>query len=165
MKIAFTGHRPQSLGGFGNKESEKRIKDCVMAVLIGKMKFGEDISAISGMALGVDQWAAEVCNELKIPWEAYLPYYDQDSLWSPEQKKKYRELLLTAVAGRVISDKPTSKWDAASKLQKRNESMVDDCDILIAVWNGSEQGGTYNCIKYAKKKGRTIIYIDPKGIL
>jgi uncharacterized phage-like protein YoqJ len=40
-------------------------------------------------------------------------------------------------------------------LQKRNEWMVDHCDLLIAVWDGSE-GGTANCVRYARHHERQI---------
>ena len=45
-------------------------------------------------------------------------------------------------------------------MQKRNEEMVDRCDLLIGVWDGSK-GGTYNCINYAIDHGREIVRINP----
>jgi len=44
-----------------------------------------------------------------------------------------------------------------------NEWMVDNSSILIAIYDGSKNGGTFNCIEYAKNKGKEIIVIDPKG--
>jgi hypothetical protein len=38
--------------------------------------------------------------------------------------------------------------------------MVDNSDLLIAVWDGSS-GGTSNCVSYATIKGKQIIRIDP----
>lgn len=49
------------------------------------------------------------------------------------------------------------------KLQIRNEYMVDNADVVIAVWDGSK-GGTCNCVNYAKKIGKNIIQINPKDI-
>ena len=46
------------------------------------------------------------------------------------------------------------------KMQTRNEWMVNHCDKLIAVWNGSD-GGTGNCVNYAKSINKEIIYINP----
>ena len=50
---------------------------------------------------------------------------------------------------------------APSKMQERNEWMVDRCDKLIAVWDGSA-GGTGNCVKYAESVGKDIFYISPR---
>ena len=36
--------------------------------------------------------------------------------------------------------------------------MVDAADIVLAVWDGKEWGGTWNTIKYAKDKGKEIRY-------
>jgi uncharacterized phage-like protein YoqJ len=36
-----------------------------------------------------------------------------------------------------------------AKMQKRNEYMVDNSDFVIAVFDGEQKGGTFNCIKYA----------------
>jgi len=48
-------------------------------------------------------------------------------------------------------------------MQKRNEYMVDNADIVIAVWDGTK-GGTCNCVRYAKKLGKDIVIINPKEI-
>lgn len=42
--------------------------------------------------------------------------------------------------------------------------MVDRCDRLIAVWDGSN-GGTGNCVKYAKEVGKPIVVINPTEFL
>lgn len=39
--------------------------------------------------------------------------------------------------------------------------MVDNCDLLIAVHDGSP-GGTANCVNYANQKNKKIININPK---
>jgi uncharacterized phage-like protein YoqJ len=44
-------------------------------------------------------------------------------------------------------------------MQIRNEWMVDRCDKLIAVWDGSK-GGTGNCVDYAKSVNKDIFRID-----
>jgi uncharacterized phage-like protein YoqJ len=45
-------------------------------------------------------------------------------------------------------------------MQDRNIWMVDHCDALIAVWDGTS-GGTANCVRYAQKVGKPIVFIDP----
>lgn len=39
---------------------------------------------------------------------------------------------------------------------KRNEIIVDTCDLVIAIWDGKSKGTSY-VIKYAEKKGKDVI--------
>ena len=41
---------------------------------------------------------------------------------------------------------------------KRNEEMVDLCDAVLAIWDGSSRG-TAHTLKYARKKGKKVIEI------
>jgi len=43
----------------------------------------------------------------------------------------------------------------------RSEWMVQNCDLLVAYWDGSD-GGTGNCVKYAKSVGRDVAIVNPK---
>lgn len=107
--------------------------------------------AISGMALGVDQWAAETCVALGIPFTAAIPFEGQESKWPWRAQRHYRELLEMAEERVVVCPGDYRPF----KLQKRNEWMVDNCTLLIAVWDGSP-GGTANCVRYATSIERPI---------
>ena len=39
---------------------------------------------------------------------------------------------------------------------RRNEQMVDASDTVLAIWDGKSKGTAYT-LKYARKKGKTII--------
>jgi uncharacterized phage-like protein YoqJ len=152
MRVAFTGHRPDKLGGFGpNNHTRTRVKASIKVELEHLLAEHPDLRVISGMALGVDQWAAEVCIELKIPFIAAVPCEGQDNLWSGPTQQHYRELLEHADEVHLVTQGPYASW----KMHKRNQWMVDNCDHLIAVWDGSG-GGTANCVAYAKQKERLI---------
>lgn len=55
------------------------------------------------------------------------------------------------------------KYRAIKLLDERNIGMVDACDGIIAVWDGS-RGGTANAHNYAKKVGKFIHIIKPEEI-
>ena len=40
--------------------------------------------------------------------------------------------------------------------------MVDNCDLLLAVWDGVEAGGTWLTVNYARKIGKPIVYYNFK---
>ena len=68
----------------------------------------------------------------------------------------YRHILGLADTIKLVSDEEYKPY----LMQKRNEYMVDHSDKVIAVWDGSKSG-TKNCIDYAKKVGKDIIFVQP----
>lgn len=154
MKIAVTGHRPHKLGGYSpSNPLKKRIKE-VMAKIIDLLKPEE---VISGMALGVDQWWAEVALESGVPVYAAVPFVGQESRWPDSSKEHYRVLMQAATRVKVVCEGGYS----AAKMQKRNEWMVDHADVILAIWDGSK-GGTGNCVAYAQKQKKPLLIWNPK---
>lgn len=152
--VAVTGHRPDKLGGY---DRGNPLRTWIRERLSESLSNINPKRCISGMAIGVDQDFADVCVDLRIPFIAAIPFEGQEKLWPPSSQEYYRELLKKAMLRKVISEGGYH----ASKMQRRNEWMVDNCQILIAVWDGSG-GGTGNCVKYAEKIGREIVRINPK---
>ena len=164
FKIAITGHRPNKLaGGYNlttpqNVELQKRITDVVLEQYEGR----DGLHMISGMALGIDTLYALVAMDLQdrglnIALEAAIPCADHTSKWfNKVDVNRWHTIVDRADKVTQVSDKP---YDYKC-MQDRNEYMVDECDSLIAVWDGTK-GGTGNCVKYAKSQNKTIIVIQP----
>jgi uncharacterized phage-like protein YoqJ len=112
---------------------------------------------ISGMALGWDQYSANVCIKLGIPFDAYIPFLGQEKAWPQKSQTTYHKLLAKAANQIIVC----AGGYAAYKMQVRNEAMCNNCDILIACFDGTN-GGTANCINYAKSKNKKIIFINPR---
>lgn len=150
MRVAFTGHRPDKLGGYdAANPTRDRVKEALRKELNLLRREDPALCAITGMALGVDQWAAEVCFELGIPYLAAVPFQGQERVWPDHAKTHYEYLLRRANAVHVVSDGGYAAW----KLHKRNQWMVDNCDLLLAVWDGTG-GGTASCVAYAVERKR-----------
>jgi uncharacterized phage-like protein YoqJ len=112
------------------------------------------------MALGIDTLFSLLAIENKIPFIAAIPCKDQEKMWVQKSKDLYQSILKNKLCSiQMVSFK---EYDLEC-MNKRNEWMVDNCDLLIAVWDGTS-GGTANCIKYAVKKKKQIIYIDLKEL-
>jgi uncharacterized phage-like protein YoqJ len=156
MIVAFTGHRPNKLGGY-NLPNPTYIKVCLE--IDKHLRELKPEKVISGMALGVDQWAANIAIKLQIPLLAAVPFEGQEKKWPEHSRIIYQKLLAKASEMVYVCSPGYSN----SKMQERNKWMVDQCDILIAVWDGTA-GGTGNCVKYAQsvKKTDEIIFIDPR---
>lgn len=151
MKIAVTGHRPNKL------KNVDAIQHHMMDFLLVQ---DPAPVLISGGALGVDQLWIEVglCLELLII--AALPFKDYDNKWSAALRQKYQRLLDQCHEVRYICEPGYQ----AHKFQKRNEWMVDNCDLLVAYWNGTPSG-TKNCIDYALKVKRNVQIFNPDDII
>lgn len=162
--IAFTGHRPHKLpdketGYDPTNPTRVAVKAAIHDVLQRAInKYGEthEIVVITGGALGVDQDAASIAHKLGLPFIVAVPCQGQDSKWPAESKVRYAKMLSLASQVIMVHDGPYNH----SCMQDRNEWMVDRCDALVAVWDGTS-GGTANCVDYAKKKHKPIIRINP----
>lgn len=153
MTVAFTGHRPDKLGGY---HLPNPTYSWVCWRLEEELADLKPHVAISGMALGVDQWAARICVQVGIPFIAAIPFRGQELAWPPQSQREYQDLLNLACSCKVCAHGSYHK----RKMQIRNEYMVDNCDVLVAVWDGSP-GGTANCVRYAQSRDKQIRYITP----
>lgn len=154
MIVAFTGHRPDKLGGY---KLPNPTYSFVCQQIEKTLKELQPEKVISGMALGVDQWAANIAHKLSIPFIAAVPFIGQEKAWPQPSQKTFNTLIKLAAEVVIVSE----GGYAAYKMQVRNEWMVDRCDKLIAIWDGTP-GGTGNCVKYAESKNKEIIFISPR---
>ncbi len=154
MICAFTGHRK-----INNRIITGELSDLIRKEIVKALTKLEITQAISGMAIGVDTIAVEACLELDIPFTAAVPFKGQESRWPLESQKYYQTLLNKSSNIVFVSEGGYAPW----KFQIRNEYLVDNSDILIAVFNNSP-GGTANCVNYARKIGKEIHIIDPSAL-
>ncbi len=158
MKICVTGHRPNKLYGYNLSDPRYiKMKDELKNILIQN----NCDEAITGMALGVDTVFALAVLELKlegfsIKLHCAIPCKNHGGLWNKESVDLYNNILKKADYVKLVSNESYQPW----LMQKRNEYMVDLADKVIAVWDGSP-GGTCNCVKYARKKNKEIIQLNP----
>ncbi len=159
MILCGTGHRPNKLpdkitGYNYNNPVYKYIRKELVDIL-EKLK---PEKVISGMALGFDTLLVQICIDLQIPFVAAVPFIGQEKIWPQTSKDIYQKLLQQAAERVVVCDGGYSPW----KMQKRNEWMVDNSDTVIACFDGTD-GGTANCVRYAKEKNKELIIINPQG--
>jgi uncharacterized phage-like protein YoqJ len=149
LTAAFTGHRPPKLGGYSEKVDEQLI---ALASFI--LRETKPARVIVGMALGWDINVAYAAIKLHIPVIAAVPFKDQDRVWPEDSRTRYHMILQRCEEVHIVS--PGSY--ASVKMQIRNEWMVDRCDYLISLWNGTH-GGTGNCVQYAMQRGTPVLQL------
>lgn len=153
MILAGTGHRPQRLGGHS-----KDVLRALIALADSYLEENPPDLVISGVALGWDTALAIAAIRRKIPTKGYVPFEGQDNRWPAEDRQRYRKILSKCVS--TVYATPHGYSPRA--MQRRNELMVDDSDCVLALWDGVEQGGTWNCIRYAREQGRSIVNLWEK---
>lgn len=143
-RCCFTGHRPEKL-----IRSEAEIKKDLEAAILQAINDGF-VTFITGMARGVDIWAAEIVLQLRkqnpnLHLITASPYEGFESRWTEDWKVRYNTVMEQADLIRYVC-----KGYSKACFQIRNEWMVDRSARVIAVYNG-EPGGTRNTIEYAEK--------------
>lgn len=151
-RCCFTGHRPEKL-----TRSEKEITALLEAEIRAAISDGF-VTFISGMARGVDIWAAEIV--LRIKTEGYpirlicaSPFEGFERAWSIGWQRRYHRILEAADYQKIIC--PEYSRDC---FQQRNEWMVNHSARVIAVFNG-ERGGTKNTIDYAARHSVPVVML------
>jgi uncharacterized phage-like protein YoqJ len=163
--IAFTGHRPQKLGGFNEDNPLAiQVRHQLKNLIYRAIQEGYD-TFYSGGALGVDQWAADIVIDARevakevgaiIRLIIARPFPSQACKWPESSRKRLDELCAKADEVIDVQPDPYESW----KMQIRNEYMVDRSSLIISVWDGTA-GGTKNCVDYAVKRNVSVIRIDP----
>lgn len=141
VKIGVTGHRPERL------EKLAEVSKITDWLDLQFYEYGkDDFILITGMAQGVDQIAAH---------EALL-YGGRIWCYYPYKRKPHEiEDYLNTKADKIRYE--YEKYVPQCYID-RDRRIVDDCDILFAVWDGKKNGGTWQTIKYAREKKKQIVY-------
>ena len=152
-RCCFTGHRPEKLSKSEGEISRKLEKEIRQTIADGFRVF------ITGMARGVDIWAAEIVLRLReegqpIRLICACPYPGFERRWPADWQRRYHDTLEAADLVRFVSP-AYSPWC----FEARNEWMVDHSARVIAVFNG-EPSGTKNTIDYANSKDIPIKMIE-----
>ncbi len=162
IACAITGHRPKSFPWKYNETAP----DCVLLkeTLAAQIRLLADSGVtdwLSGMALGVDLWCAQIVLSLKeknpaLRLHCILLCEGQEVKWPKAEQEQYHSILKRA--DEVVY---VSRDYHPDCMLERNRYMVDRASILLAVYNGTYRSGTAMTVRYAKEQGTKIMIIDP----
>jgi hypothetical protein len=153
MKIGLTGH--QKLDDPSDWEWVKEEIDRILTPL------PSPVTGITSLAIGADQLFAKAILQHEGCLEAIIPFPEyEDTFDDGTDKECYQKLLKAAskvnVMHRAGSDEEC--YFAAGKM------MVDEADLLLAVWNGKPAaglGGTGDVFNYARQRRKRTIHLNP----
>ena len=160
---AFTGHRPKSFSWkYDETASECLLLKEMLKKEIEKLLDCGVTDFYSGLAEGVDTWAAQIVLALReknptLKLHCILPCRDQAKKWEASAQKRHQNILEQANSVICLSE---SYYDGC--MLNRNKYLVEHSSILLAVYDGNWRSGTGMTVRYAQKLEREIIRIDPK---
>jgi hypothetical protein len=122
------------------------------------------LRAISPLAEGADRLFAEEALTLQYQLEAPLPfdYHEyRNDFQTVASKRRFDELLKKAGA---VFELDGSRQDAPAAYATLGSLVLDQCDILIAVWDGQAAkgaGGTAEVVARARLRGIPVLCLHP----
>lgn len=181
--LCFTGHRPKDLAG---KENQIKAK---LEILVKQAYDRGYRRFISGMAMGVDLYAAQAVLNLQgshpdVELIAAVPFPGQTAYFDALSRAAWTSILMRATQVNLFD--PLTETDVTLDaktvlernrqalnqeawpyhqvvkwLEMRNRWMIDHSDAVLAVWSGKPKGGTANAVRYAMKLEKPILVYHP----
>ncbi len=153
--VCFTGHRPEKLVW-----NEEQVRAALRIGIDRALKWKYS-TFITGMAQGVDLWAAEEILSLKkehpnLRLVCAIPYEGYAEKWDNGWKVKYEAVKTSADEVHTICSRNTRSAPVI-----RDKWMVDHSSLVIAVYNG-EKGGTKTTVEYAEKQKIRVLNVLKK---
>lgn len=161
MILAGTGHRPADLttqgkGIYRGSDLLMRLDERLIDLCVAALRRYTPEKVISGMALGLDMALSDAAVRENIPLVAAIPFEGQEVRWSDDQQARFRRLREAAAEVVIVCEGGFS----AASMQRRNEWMVDNSSLVLALWSG-KPGGTGNCVRYPESVGSRIVNLYP----
>lgn len=165
ISCAFTGHRPKKFpwGYDENTADCIKLKQALTAQIAMLVSFGV-VEFLSGMAEGTDTGASQAVLALRqknptLKLHCVLPCESQADKWSAFAQERYAAILSAANEATYVRREYTPDC-----MLGRNRYLVDHAAVLLAVYNGEWRGGTAATVRYAQKRGRSLVIIDPANL-
>jgi len=156
MRIGVTGH--QKLPKDGLLVIRTGIRDELQRAVTR-----DELVGVTSLAAGADQLFARLVLDVGGSLHIIVPSSNYERTFADKDLKDYRELKHSAERVDVLpfSDPNERAFFEAGK------RVVDECDELIAVWDGLPAkglGGTADVVRYAHSRGRVVVVVWPSGM-
>jgi hypothetical protein len=160
--IGVTGHRKLDGTPLLINAIQIAIEKAKQMVLPPLQRTPPLLTILSPLAEGADRLVVrEVLKYPEAELEVILPLEKNDYLQdfeTAESKAEFEELISLARSVRVLPLK-NSRTEAYEQVGRY---IVDQCEVLIALWNGKQasgQGGTQEIVDYARETNCPLIWV------
>lgn len=152
-RAMVTGHRPQHLTPAEVAWSQVTLNHTAWRL---RSVYGTR-HGISGLALGADSWWALAVLASGMHLHSYIPFLDQPKKWNAEQQALWAELRRKSKTEVVVGGQEYN----VGMLHARNDAMLADADLVVALFKPGTPGGTASAVKKARAKGQPLLLLDP----
>jgi hypothetical protein len=148
VRVGVTGHIRLTRG------SARPIYRALKALLRGQLLLHDQVHGVTCLADGADRLFARAIRDVAGTFDVVLP-------GPPDETRQTRRLLRQArrVTQMPADPRPEIRYAAASEMMLRN------CDLLVAVWDGHEDGtygGTAYTVARAREQGTPVRVVWPE---
>lgn len=165
LTLGVTGRRPKYFP-WGYDESDSRcceLKNIIISRIVKAIEEGYTRFA-TGVALGSDTYFAEEVLKLKdtyphIELVSFVPFPSQSDYWTNESKRRYQRILDESAEVITTSERYFNRAFAI-----RDRRLVDACDSMLAIWDRTKKGGTWDTIEYAQVQGKNVDIVDYRSL-
>lgn len=152
-RVMVTGHRPQGIPA----QSQEWVKLELERLAIKLRDQSRTEVGVSGMALGSDIWWAQAVKFAWLDLWAFIPFPQQAERWTASDQALWQEM-----CGRAAYRLVTAEHYSVQALFQRNEDMLENSDLVIAVFDPSVQkGGTLATVQSAVRRMLPILHVNP----
>lgn len=153
--LGVTGHQTIPLG----------VRDFLASAVTDILRDVEaPLDAFTSLAAGADQLVAAAVLRAGGRLHVILPSRGYDTTFTAGEDLAGFRSLLDAAEAVITLDYAEPSQEAFLAAGK---SVVDHCDVLIAVWDGEPArgvGGTADVVGYARHTGKAVSVVWPGGI-
>jgi hypothetical protein len=148
-RIAWTGHRSEL---FAQPDEARHLVFKLTGDLLDEL--GPVLVVLSGGQRGVDLWVASAARDRGLGLELFLPAPPEllSADWPPHAAAALSSAVQYAREVSIFGQSASSPRG----YEARSRALVEQCDLLLAVWTGLEQGGTFFTISEARANKKPI---------
>jgi len=170
--LALTGHRPNKLGGYDiTTPGYLALQKALEAGILKRINARPDHTIVchSGLALGADTiWSKAILAVRdqypeRVRFIAHVPMMQQSRRWFKKSDTDFWQEQVDRADEVIVYGDLTGNYTShhsGQLMKKRNMGMVDACDELFAIYDGTH-GGTGHAVNYARKTNKAVIVAHP----
>ncbi len=184
LSVGIIGHRPNRLPEAATAHVAADIDAVLDGIAAAMLKALADygavfsgkavLSLVDSLAEGADRMAARALvarmaegdGTLAFALDVVLPFGRDEfgkDFADEASREAFRALLAKA---RAVLELPGSRAAEASAYEAAAYTVIDQSDVVVAVWDGGPsggRGGTTDTVEAAAREGRPLVIIDAKG--